>query len=129
MNNKPYGSKSWNFQVLFLYVRKWIGKSLHLHCGTIYSAILVKICSFKVFNSALLANFEVQSANFNSVIFVPLKNLSPINELQLSWNGIYVGGWNRYYCLKLKYNKIPKIDDRPFFKSYSVYLQHFNGLF
>ena len=84
MTNEPYGSKSWNylgfliiswklfniFRILFLYVSEWIEKSLHLHCSTFNSSISVKICSFEEFNSALLAKFEVQSANFSSASYL-----------------------------------------------------------
>ena len=63
----------------------------NLHECNFNSVISVKICSFKVFTSALLAKFEFQSANFNHIIFVPPKNLSPMSKVQLSWNDIYVG--------------------------------------
>ena len=95
MTNEPYGSKSWNylgfliiswklfniFRILFLYVSEWIEKSLHLHCSTFNSAISVKICSFEEFNSALLAKFEVQSANFNSACYLcSTKKCIPLSE-------------------------------------------------
>ena len=118
------------FGTSFLHVNEWIEKSLYLHCSTFNSAISVKICSFEVFNSALIAKFKVQSANFNSVIFAPTKKLSSMSEQQLSWNDIFMlGSEIDTTALKLEYNKISKIDDRPFFKSYSIYLQLFNGLF
>ena len=88
------------FRVLFLYVTGLIEKSLHLQFSTFYSMISVQMCSFEVFNSALLVKFEVQSENFNSVIFAPTKNLSLMSEIQLSWNDIYVGESNQYYCTK-----------------------------
>ena len=49
------------FRILFLYVSKWIEKFSHLHYSIFNSTISVKICSFEVFNSALLAKFEVQT--------------------------------------------------------------------
>ena len=71
-------------------------------------------------------------SNLQTLIPLPLlqKNLSSMSELQLSWNDIFMlGSEIDTTALKLKYNKISKIDDRPFFKSYSIYLQLFNGLF
>ena len=97
------------FRILFLWVSELTEKSFHLHSSTFNSPISVKICSFEVFNSAVLVKFEVQSANFNSIIFVLPKNLSPISELQLSWSDIYVGEWNRYYCTKTEIDKFQKL--------------------
>ena len=80
------------FRILFLWVSEWIEKSLHFHCSTFNSAISVKIYSFEVFNSALLAKFEVQSANFNSVSylcttkkFIPLERTTTKLEWNLCW--------------------------------------------
>ena len=72
MTNEPYGSKLWNFQDII--------KSLIPH-----------------FLQSLRYNLETL---IPLAIFVPSKNLSPWSGLQLGWNDINVGEWDRYYCTK-----------------------------
>ena len=92
MTNEPYGSKLWNFQDI-IFVCKWMNWKVFafaLQYGHLKSLI-------PHFLQSLRYNLETL---IPLAIFVPSKNLSPWSGLQLGWNDINVGEWDRYYCTK-----------------------------